>query len=145
MKVLFVCRGNVGRSQIAEAIFNKHAPVSLISISAGTKVINKDGTSAEGERLVNRYGAKDVLAVLHEIDIDAALATRKQVTEKMVQEADMVILMAEEETLPVYLKNNNKIVRWQVEDPKAKGLEETRKIRDQVNDLVKNLINGLSN
>ncbi|MCL5101750.1 MAG: hypothetical protein M1544_00105 [Candidatus Marsarchaeota archaeon] len=35
MKVLFVCKANVGRSQMAEAIFNKLAKGMAVATSAG--------------------------------------------------------------------------------------------------------------
>lgn len=38
MEILFVCKGNVGRSQIAEALFRKHAGKDLEILSAGTKL-----------------------------------------------------------------------------------------------------------
>jgi arsenate reductase (thioredoxin) len=140
MRVLFVCRGNVGRSQMAESIFNKLAVSELVSTSAGTKVFNKDGSSADGERLIDRDGAQDVLAVLLELGIDAANSVRKQVSQTMVEEADKVILMAEDETVPIYLKKSEKVTVWKIEDPKSKGLDETRMIRDQIKSLVENLV-----
>ena len=39
--VLFVCIENAGRSQIAEAFFNKYAPKGYKAISAGTKPISQ--------------------------------------------------------------------------------------------------------
>lgn len=140
MKVLFVCRGNVGRSQMAEAIFNKVSPDGYTSISAGTKVFDKDGNSKEGEILANRDGAKQVLEVLRELDIEAGTAARNQITENMVDESDVVVVMAEKETWPEYLVNNDKVIYWEIIDPKAKGIDDTRQIRNQINELVEKLI-----
>ncbi len=35
--ILFVCVENAGRSQMAEALFRKYAPVNYDAISAGTR------------------------------------------------------------------------------------------------------------
>ncbi|MBI2045321.1 hypothetical protein HYT23_04655 [Candidatus Pacearchaeota archaeon] len=40
MKILFVCKGNVGRSQIAEALFSKYSQHQVMS--AGTKVFESE-------------------------------------------------------------------------------------------------------
>jgi len=140
MKVLFVCRGNVGRSQMAEAIFNQLAPDGCTAISAGTRVFDKDGNSKEGERLADRVGAEQVIEVLREFDIEAGSAQRNQITEDMVEKADAVVVMAERETWPEYLVDNEKVIYWEITDPKAKGIDDTRQIRDQITELVKDLI-----
>ena len=144
MKILFVCRGNVGRSQMAESIFNKLGLFGFVATSAGTKVFNKDGSSAEGERLIDREGAQDVLAVLRELDIDVANSVRKQVSQEMVEAVDTVVLMADDETVPDYLIGNKKVTVWHIEDPKSKGLDDTRKIRDQIKLLVENLVEEIT-
>jgi arsenate reductase len=140
MKVLFVCRANVGRSQIAEAIFNKLAPEGYTSISAGTNVLDKEGNSMEGQTLANRVGAEQVLEVLRELNIEAGSAVRNQITESMINESNVVVVMAEKETWPEYLLNNNKVIYWEIIDPKAMGIDETRQIRDQIAGLVEKLI-----
>lgn len=143
MKVLFVCRGNVGRSQMAEAIFNKLAPDNWTAISVGTKVFDKDGNSKEGEKLKDRVGAEQVLFVLKELGIRAENAERNQITEELVTAADKIVIMAEKETWPDYLIGNDKIIYWDIIDPKAKELEDTRVIREQIHGLVERLIADL--
>lgn len=143
MKVLFICRGNVGRSQMAEAIFNKIAPGGFSSSSVGTKVFDKEGGSNDGEKLSDRVGAEQVLEALREIGIEARDATRKQITVEMVNESDAVVVMAEKDTCPDYLLENTKAQYWEIIDPKGKSLEETRVLRNQINDLVEKLITEL--
>ena len=144
MKILFVCRGNVGRSQMAEALFNQKAPSGFFAISAGTKVFDKEGNSCEGEMLENRAGAEHVVATLQEVGVDARKATRNQITKEAFDESDVVVVMAEKETLQDYLLDNEKVCYWDIEDPKNKSLEETRNTRDIINNLVENLIKDIS-
>lgn len=144
MKILFVCRGNVGRSQMAEAIFNKTVKDGSNSDSAGTLVFNKDGESRNGVMLKNTKGAEEVIKSMAEIDIDINENKRTQLTEMMLNEYDKVVVMAEIENVPEYVKEIDKIIYWEVEDPKGMSLEETSKIRDQIAGLVHSLILDLN-
>ena len=128
---------------MAEAIFNKLAPAGFSATSSGTKVFDKDGNSKEGEKLKDRVGAEQVLFVLNELGIRAEEAERNQITEESVTAADKIVIMAEKETWPDYLIGNDKIIYWDIIDPKAKGLDDTRAIREQIHGLVKRLIEDL--
>lgn len=140
MKILFICRGNVGRSQIAETIFNQRCGDEHQAFSAGTWVKDKNGVSMHGTKLGEFLSAKEVLASLHEIGIDARENRRDQIDEEMVEDADIIVVMAEEHTIPEFLKNSHKVKYWEVEDPKGKSREETNNIRDQISDHIDTLI-----
>ena len=130
---------------MAEAIFSKFAPIGFSTKSVGTTVADKEGKSAEGEKLMDREGAKVVLEVLHELGIDARTAIRNQITNLDFEEADLVIVMAEKDTLPDYLMNApfSKVRYWDLGDPKGKDLDETRKIRDQIHQYTDDLLKEL--
>ncbi len=137
MKILFVCRGNVARSQIAEVLLKNRAGNSFIVTSAGTKL------SGPEEPLENlRPALNEVLDVMREIDIDISQNIRKQITEEMVQDADKIILVVDEnDPIPDFLKSSPKIVaNWHVLDPKGKDLDFTRNVRKQISDLVDQFI-----
>ena len=137
MKILFICRGNVGRSQMAEVIFNKMMDGKYVSTSAGTKVFNKEGESRDGLSLKETLGAENVILSLAQIGIDTSNNRRTQLTPEMLEDCDKAIVMAEPETVPDYLKNRDKTIYWDVEDPKGMNLEDTSKIRDQIELLIK--------
>lgn len=83
---------------------------------------------------------KEVLDVMKEEDIDVSTSIRKQLTEKMVDEADKVIvIMGDEEELPDYLTKSSKLVRWNVADPKGKDLDFTRKVKNQIKEFISDL------
>lgn len=130
-KILFLCRGNVGRSQIAEFLMKKKFGDRYEVISAGTKL------SGPEEEIGNLVPAiQEVLDVMNEEQIDVSKAIRKQVTEDMVNNSDIVIALLEDEELPEYLVDSPKLVRWYIVDPKGKDLDETRRIKDEIKELI---------
>ncbi len=133
MKILFICRSNVMRSQIAEALFNsigsKH-----IAKSAGVEVEEK----YLGKKLVET--TKFVVPVMKEIGIDVSNNISKQLTEKMVSEADKIIIMAEKDKCPKYLFSSPKVVFWNIADPRHGGIEDQRKVLDEINKHIAEFI-----
>lgn len=140
MKILFVCRGNVVRSQMAEVIFkllnNKH-DVS----SAGTKVVSPTtGESRHGQLLKDTKGAESVLIALKERGVEVAENVRTQLNPEMVEWADKIVVMAEPETIPDYLARSSKTVYWEIKDPRNTPLEEHKAIMNQIEARVKSFI-----
>lgn len=140
-KILFLCRGNVGRSQMAEFLLKDMLKKGMFTddnvevMSAGTKL------SGPEEEIGNLIPAiQEVLDVMKEEGIDVSKAIRKQVTEDMVNEVDMVVAILEDEELPEYLVDSSKLTRWYVTDPKGKDLDETRKIKDEIKERLMNTI-----
>lgn len=140
IKILFVCRANVGRSQMAEVVFNTLSKGSHKVMSAGTSVSNGKDSSEDGKRI--QYGtlSSPIMESLAEINIRLKEATANQLTQKMIEEADIIISMAELENEPDYLRQSNKYEHWDVADPKKLSLEETNIIRDDIVNRVNSLI-----
>lgn len=130
MKVLFVCKGNVGRSQMANAFFNKMSKNH--STCAGTNV-----GEHEGEKL-----HESVINIMAEEGYDLSKNERKQLTPEMSEKADKIIVMTEKENLPEYV-NMKKVVLWNVQNPKDKPLDFHRKTRNQIKRLVEKLIKSV--
>ena len=125
--VLFVCVHNSGRSQMAEAFFNHMARGKAIAYSAGTQPADK----------VNPV----VVEAMREIGIDISRNKPKMLTMDMVEEADKMITMgcgAEAEAVcpASFIETED----WALEDPKGKTLEQIRKIRDEIKELVSKLV-----
>lgn len=117
-KVLFVCVENAGRSQMAEAFARKYSGGKIEALSAGTM--------PSGE--VNPV----VIQVMQEKGIDLSKNKPKLITREMVQEADVIIVMgcSAEGFCPAPLLN--KVVDWEIDDPKGKPVEKVREIRDEI-------------
>ena len=131
MKVLFICRANVGRSQAAMELYNQLHPGG--ADSAGTIVDNP------GERLIDRKGAVNIIEVMQENGIDIANNIRKQLNEDMIDQYDKLVVMAERDTIPEWLKKEPKAIIWTIQDPKNQDVETTRSIVGKLRDLVRTL------
>jgi len=62
---------------------------------------------------------------------------------EILGQADEVVVVAEEYTIPDYLKAAKKVVYWEVEDPKGKDQAGTDEIREIIAGHVRNLIDEL--
>ncbi len=136
MKILFICRGNVGRSQMAEALFKKVAGSSFEVTSAGTKLSGPEQPIGELTPAID-----NVIEVMREEGVDVSKNIRKQVTQKMASDADKVVLVVDErDPIPEYLINNPKVIKWDVIDPKGQSLEFTQRVREQIRELIKDFL-----
>lgn len=136
MKILFVCKWNAGRSQIAEELFTQLS-TDHIALSAGTHA-----QKYSGKRL--KDFAPEVVAVMKEKGIDVSKKMPMQLTPEMAGFADKIIILTAKEDLPDYLKKSPKTVFWNIEDGGGKDLEFHKRMRDQIEALVKNFVNGIS-
>jgi protein-tyrosine-phosphatase len=140
MKILFICAGNVARSQIAEAIFNNLSNGNHIAKSAGTKVV-RENSNNEGQKLKDKD--MNIVEVMKKIGIDISTSTRKQITQEMVQEADKVIVMNPSDNVPEYVKQDSKTIFWEVPDPFNQNLEFAEGVRNQLQSLVHDFVETL--
>lgn len=137
MKILFVCKSNFGRSQIAEAIFNRILTKNK-STSAG---IEKGRVT--GHKLKDFPEHSNLFICMDEIGLNIRDNIVKLLTPEMVVGADKIIVMAEKETWPDYLKKSDKVIFWKIEDMCGQPLDKFREARDQIKNLVQDLINEI--
>jgi arsenate reductase (thioredoxin) len=123
--VLFACVHNAGRSQMAAALFNKHAdPEKAHAISAGTK----PGAHVHAE----------VVASMREVGIDLSAVVPRKLTDDLAAGADMLVTMGCEEACPVV--SGVERDDWPLEDPKGRPIERVREIRDDVERRVRRVL-----
>ena len=138
-KILFICRGNVARSQIAEAFCERYTEGKIQAISAGTKLSRDEQTIEEFGSVVD-----NLTTATKEEGIDISKNVCKKVNKEMANRADKIVLIVDEEDpVPDYLTENPQAVRWDIPDPKGKSLEFTRKVREEIKERVKELITEL--
>ncbi len=129
----------MGRSQMARAFHNYYR--SLEADAAGTLVKEE----RRGKKLGELDGiVGDVVKCMGEEGLNMLSWQVTQLQEKMIDKYDKIIVMAEPETWPDYLKNSEKVIYWEIEDPKGKGIEIHRRVRDEIKRRVENLISGVS-
>jgi len=130
MKILFICKANVGRSQMAEEIFNSTHKED-IAISAGLNPPEQ----WLGKKLSE---TKYVAPCMKEIGLDVNEKVSKKLTEEMVLESDKIVVLGEKDNWPDYLKKANPMY-WDMIDPDIGEMELTRTIRDRIIDKLKTL------
>ena len=110
MKVLFICKSNAERSQVAEVLFN-HFSKKHTALSAGTNVKKENGIGESPGFVMSEI----LLGMGHSKILKKK---RKQVTKKMIDAVDMVIviLMSNDvkKLVPSYIKDSKKTVYWQI-------------------------------
>ena len=130
MKVLFVCKSNVGRSQMAEAFFNKLSKKNIGS-SAGISEL------FSGKKLENIAGK--IIKWMKEEEINISEKFPKQLTKSIANNSDLVVWIAPEEKIPEYLLNKN-IIFWNVKDAGGKTYKFHCFTKDKIKKLVKELV-----
>lgn len=142
MKILFVCRGNVGRSQMAEAVFKKYSDMDVVS--AGTRVPT-EGPGKEGKELKDIPVAEPVIRCLLEKEgVDGSHYKNKQVREVMLQGVDKIVIMAELETVPEYLLHDERSTVWAIDDPLKRSYDYNCQILAQIKSRVLELIEEIN-
>lgn len=138
MKVLFVCRGNVARSQMGAALYNKLTN-SHDADSAGTQV----GTVYENERLTDRkarIGSSFAVDVMQKHGLHPERMFQTQLTKEMLPKYDLIISMAGKRYTPAWLAKAPNYRFWKVNDPKGRGYEITEKTLQKIEAKVRELI-----
>ena len=123
--VLFVCRHNTGRSQMAEAYLRKLMGDRVEVASAGT--------------IAAALPDAGVVAVMAEDGIDISAARPKLIDPDVAQRADKII------TMGCDVSGVERIdADWGLPDPKGQSRERLREIRNMVKQKVEALASELS-
>ncbi len=124
-KVLFVCVGNSGRSQMAEAFFNDLAKGKAEASSAGSN----PAESVDPQ----------VVEVMHDVGIDISGNEPKKMTQEMAENSDRVVTMgcSVENVCPVTFVPTED---WGLEDPKGQPIDKVREIRDEIKRRIEEMV-----
>jgi arsenate reductase (thioredoxin) len=113
--VLFVCTHNAGRSQMAQAFFEKYAPPDVRAESAGQEPADAPWP--------------EVVEAMREVGIDISRQKPKKIDLEMQLHADWAITLNCAAVCP-YVPGM--VEDWDVEDPRGKSPDEVRAIRDDI-------------
>jgi arsenate reductase len=126
-EVLFVCVHNAGRSQMAAALLDHHAKGKVHIRSAGSDPADQINPA--------------VLAALDEWGIDLSREFPKPLTDEFVKAADVVITMGCGDACPIY--PGKRYEDWELDDPAGQPVEQVRRIRDDIDTRVQQLLTDL--
>lgn len=126
--VLFLCVHNAGRSQMA-AGWMRHLAGDKIDVFSG---------GSEPAESVNEVAVE----AMAERGIDISGETPRAWDDSIVRSADVVVTMGCGDACPVY--PGKRYVDWELEDPSGKTVDEVRRIRDEVEQRVRDLMAELN-
>jgi arsenate reductase (thioredoxin) len=112
-RVLFVCVQNAGRSQIAQALYERRGGDAR---SAG---------SAPAERV-----HPEVVEVLREVGLEVGDRRPRSLSREDVEWAELVVMMGCGDACPVL--PGKRYVDWNLPDPSGRPLDEVRSLRDEI-------------
>jgi len=121
--VLFVCNHNAGRSQMAQAFFERYGPEDVRAESAGTEPAPEIWPP--------------VVQAMSEAGFDLAARKPKKLTLEMQLHADWAITMGCGDACP-YVPTM--VEAWDIPDPAGRPIEDVRAIRDGIQEQIRELI-----
>lgn len=125
--ILFVCVGNACRSQMAEGFARAYGPKDLAVFSAGSHPAG--------------FVAREAIESMKEKGIDLSRHYSKGLEEIPLMEFDYAVTMGCGDYCPT-VKTKHR-VDWQISDPIGRGTDYFRKVRDEIEEKVRELIEGL--
>jgi len=117
---------------MAEYFFKRHYPNPEVR-SAGINVRN------QGE-----ISPILIWQSMKEKDIDMKHHRSTQLTPKMAEDADKIIVLCKGILCPTYILYSKKTIYWDIEDPKGSNVSDIRKVRDNIEEKVNNFFNEIS-
>ncbi len=123
-EVLFVCVHNAGRSQMA---------AGLVKLRSAGRIHVRSAGSSPGEEI-----NPAVIQAMAELGVDMSEEFPKPLTDEVVRAADVVITMGCGDACPIY--PGKKYADWQLDDPAGQDLPTVRRIRDELDTRVRELI-----
>ncbi len=132
-KVIFICKGNMHRSVVAMALYNVFKKDDSFAASYGTMVEAEGRTGRKELSYSSLLVFIDALKKLYGVDISNHVCT--QVTPQVLEGVDKIVVMAEEEFIPDWLRKYN-YIKWELPDPDPRGvLEDVEGIKNKVESL----------
>jgi arsenate reductase len=121
--VLFVCNHNAGRSQMAQAFFERYGPRDMRAESAGS-------TPA-------RHIWPEVVRAMAEVGLDIAGRHPTKLSREMQLHADLAVNIGCGDGCPFVPAN---VEEWDIPDVAGRPIEEVRAIRDGIEAHVRDLV-----
>ncbi len=130
-RILFVCVGNACRSQMAEGFARQYTCEMGLEIASA-------GTRPEG------FVHPSAIEVMREAGVDISRQRSKSVQPEELLEYDVIITMgcSKQDICPADFRGDAR--DWAIEDPFGQPIDVYRRVRDEIRERVRNLLQGLS-
>ena len=116
MNVIFVCNANIGRSQVAEALFNRRS--SHKATSAGVRVDqHMRENNVVGKAVKDGAASPHAIPFMLERGVDVSENQRTQLTLEMANAADLVVAILDSDQKVDYLAGAQNVEFWDMLDP----------------------------
>jgi arsenate reductase len=126
--VLFVCIQNAGRSQMAQALFERAAGARREARSAGSRPAARVHPP--------------VVEVMGELGVDLASKQPHRLDEADMRWADLVVTMGCGDECP-YIPGK-RYLDWELDDPAGRPLDDVRRVREEIGRRVEALLRDLA-
>ncbi len=83
-----------------------------------------------------------VASAMKEAGIDLSGSKPKGFNDLSIKQFDYMVTMGCEDTCPIYPSKH--YIDWHIDDPKGKPIEDVRRIRDDIRNKVKSLIDSIT-
>ena len=123
-RVLFVCIQNAGRSQMAQALFDRTAAGAHEARSAGSRPA--------------QHVHPEVVAAMRELGVDVSARIPHLLDRADAEWADVVVTMGCGDECP-YVPGK-RYIDWELDDPGGRALPEVRRVRDEIARRVGGLV-----
>lgn len=145
-RILFVCTGNTCRSPMAEYMLkNKLEKMGINNVE-----VQSAGLSA----FFPQPPTKNAILVMKEVGIDISKHISKLISEELVKNSSIILTMEKyhkESIVSIYAGAMDKVftlkefvngekTEQDIADPFGKSIEEYRKCRDEINELLNKLV-----
>jgi arsenate reductase (thioredoxin) len=127
-KVVFVCRHNEGRSQLAAALLDHHAQGRVDVRSTGTEPTGRLNPVA--------------VQALAELGVPLAEPYPEPPSDALIRQADVVVNIGAAHARPDI--PGARYVDWDLPDPAGRPLEEVRELRDELDRRIRSLLRDLT-
>ena len=131
-KIVFICNGNILRSQIAKALYNKLVKDGSIAYSYGTRVEAKD---RQGVLISSVKGMNVTINELLKQGIDISNERCDELKEEYLKNVDKIVVMADKEYIPPWL-NNYKFEYWEIINPDYFGSKIAKDVIESIREKV---------
>lgn len=137
MKILFICKNNQFRSQMAASMYNQLTDTNDAD-SAGTYVGSIE--VPDGDAIQKYFRLPDFFEFMEEKGMDIRNNRTKKLLPEMIASANRVISMAEEPFIPDFLRSSNKVIWWEVDNPSFVTREVAEKTYNQIKSLMEEFV-----